>query len=271
MNPVDNINTFAKELEASLEKEIEQIRGETSDEVILYSRALHSVKSKLSELRRFTHHYKFKNQADEIEFFKVVKPSILSQYYYYDRLISFSINQPNNDLDKLKNYCEREMSEILSFSNEHLDFFKYCTSSAAYHDEIYFVRRDGQLEDPNLDAFFSTGYDVILSRFISGFLLIEFIKGKLKASLSTSTASRLTWTSKKTHLVELIYALRTVEAFNNGKAELKEIAATFEDLFNTKLDNIYKKFQEITLRKTNKTAFLDELKEKLEQRLDEGL
>jgi hypothetical protein len=126
------------------------------------------------------------------------------------------------------------------------------------------------MEDPSLDSVFSTGYDVILSRFISGFLISEFIDKRLQGSSSRKLSSTITWTSKKVHLVELIYALHKAGVFNNGKAELKEVATVFESAFNISLEYLYRKFQEISLRKIHRTVFIDMLKEKLEERLDES-
>lgn len=267
MNPV-SIKVFASQLEESLTKEIERISAETSDEVVRYSRALYSVKKMIAELRRFAYSYQFKSRDEEIEFFKYIKPSALSQFFYYDALISFTISEPKDNIEKLKAYCEKQLASIQEFSNANLEFFKYCTSSGSYLDELYFIRKGEQVDDPNLDVQFSTGYDVILGRFIAGFLLIKFIEGRVQAS-SATPGSTLNWTSKKAHLVELIYALHKADVFNNGKADLKHIASTFESLFNVRLGNLYRQFQDISLRKTNRTVFIDELKEKLEERMDE--
>lgn len=91
---------------------------------------------------------------------------------------------------------------------------------------------------------------------------------KLDADV-TDTLSSLKWTGTKSALIELIYALQSVDAVNNGKADIKQIADSFEHLFNISLGNYYRQFQEIRLRKNGKTNFLDDMREKLIQRLDD--
>lgn len=77
------------------------------------------------------------------------------------------------------------------------------------------------------------------------------------------------WTASKTDLIELIYALHTQKVFNDGKADLNEIAKSFEKLFDIELGDIYRACNEIKNRKINKTKFIDTLSENLNKRFDE--
>lgn len=86
---------------------------------------------------------------------------------------------------------------------------------------------------------------------------------------SPHNLSPLKWTGTKLALIETIYALQSVDAINNGKADIKQIADSFESLFNISLGNYYRHFQEIRLRKNGKANFIDDLKEKLVHRLDD--
>lgn len=79
----------------------------------------------------------------------------------------------------------------------------------------------------------------------------------------------LTWTGPKASLIESIYTLHSVEVFNRGKADIKLIASAFETLFNVSLGNCYRVIQEIRIRKSGRTNFLDQLKKKLQERIDE--
>lgn len=266
MNAV-SIKVYASQLEESLAKEIQKISSQNANEVVRYSRALHSVKEMISKLREFTYSYQFKSKTEEIEFFKLIKPSMLGQFYYYDKLISFSVDAPKGDAVKFQAFCDHVLKNINAFTKENFDFFKYCTSSASHLDEMYFLSKGGDIDNPNRDLRFSTGYDIVLAQFISDQLLEKFIRAKTETLSQPMAGSGLCWTTKKAHLVELIYALHTANAFNDGKAELKQIASTFENLFQIRLGNLYRQFQEIGLRKINKTVFIDQLKQTLEERL----
>lgn len=78
----------------------------------------------------------------------------------------------------------------------------------------------------------------------------------------------LSWTASKADMVELINSLQAGGVFNHGKTGIKEIAETFQKLFKIDLGNYYNVFNEIRLRKKNRTALLDHLKEKIIQKMD---
>jgi len=75
------------------------------------------------------------------------------------------------------------------------------------------------------------------------------------------------WTDSKAALTELIYALQYGGVLNNGLIGVKEIAEKFEQIFQVELGNYYHCFNEIRLRKKNRTALLDHLREKVLQKM----
>lgn len=265
------IRAYCEQVLENLKREIERSFADGQDAFSKYSRSLFCVKSHIAELREFTYKYLFSDTEEEIDFFKNVKPVLLAQYYYYEALASYAAGKPFGDADRMKNYSHSFLSEIRIHYSKYLDFYTYCVSGSSNLDNIYFTRNSTMIGEPELDVRFSTKYDLILARFICNQHLEETIMSRIEVKPGTPELSTLKWTAKKTHLVELVYALHQAAAFNNGKAELKEIAKAFEVLFNTSLDNLYKKFQEISLRKINRTMFIDELKVKLEQKLDEKI
>lgn len=80
----------------------------------------------------------------------------------------------------------------------------------------------------------------------------------------------LQWTAPKTALIELIYGLQAAGACNNGAADIKQITSFFESVFGLELGNVYNVFQEMRLRKKNRTVFLDNLRDRVVQRMDEA-
>lgn len=77
----------------------------------------------------------------------------------------------------------------------------------------------------------------------------------------------LNWTLSKTDLIELIYALHSGGAFNKGTATIAQIVRFFESTLQIQLGNTSMTFQEI-LRRKDSTAFLERLKEKLEEHIE---
>ena len=81
--------------------------------------------------------------------------------------------------------------------------------------------------------------------------------------------TKLTWTESKTALIELIYALQSQGVFEHSKADIKDIATYFENVFNIDLGDYYRTFLELRMRKTGRTKFMDSLKDNLNKRMDE--
>ncbi len=81
---------------------------------------------------------------------------------------------------------------------------------------------------------------------------------------------KLVWTESKVSIIELMYSLQARGVFNNGTADLKEVAAFFEDTFGIDLGQYHRTFLEIRIRKTGRTKFLDSLRDSLTRRMDEA-
>jgi len=105
---------------------------------------------------------------------------------------------------------------------------------------------------------------------ISNDELVDFLMVGIKA-LETGQErerigkSRLKWTAPKVALVELIYALHHSRCFNTGTLGLGETMKAFEDMLEVDLQNFHKVLTEIRARKVNRTKFLQQLQNNLEQ------
>lgn len=79
----------------------------------------------------------------------------------------------------------------------------------------------------------------------------------------------LNWTASKTALIELIYALHAQDVFENGNADIKLIAKSFESFCNIDLVDFYRTYLELKNRKLNRTKFLNTMHESLLKKMDE--
>jgi hypothetical protein len=79
----------------------------------------------------------------------------------------------------------------------------------------------------------------------------------------------LKWTGKIVDLIELGTALHEAKAFNDGNVSRKEMFEFFERVFKVKLGNTSRQFQDIRLRKTGNTNYLDLLTQKLQKKIDD--
>ena len=78
------------------------------------------------------------------------------------------------------------------------------------------------------------------------------------------------WTESKVALVELIYALHSSKAINDGKSELNSLIALFEKIFNIDLGDYSRTFIDVRSRKKERARFLDFLKQHLLVRMDKS-
>ncbi|MES2329666.1 MAG: RteC domain-containing protein [Bacteroidota bacterium] len=95
-------------------------------------------------------------------------------------------------------------------------------------------------------------------------LITEFI---IKPISDNGEMPSVNWTLSKTDLIELIYALHSGGAFNKGTASIAQITRFFESVLHIQLGNTSMTFQEI-LRRKDSTAFLERLKEKLGEHIN---
>jgi hypothetical protein len=74
--------------------------------------------------------------------------------------------------------------------------------------------------------------------------------------LNNVRRSNLTWTGNKVDAIETVYALHASGVFNDGKADIKDVAQEFQIAFNIDLGDYYRAFLEIKSRKTVIPKFL---------------
>ncbi len=271
MNTID-IKSFSDQLHDTLKAELETIGRENQELIAKASKSLACLRPAISQLRDFVHRYKFKDQSEEIMFFKEIKPIFMSQYFYYDQIFSIKINEPFGSHESITAYYHQKLDKIQEFVKEHREFYSYSLSNSSNFDDKYFVRDNNLLRNIEIDTKFSSGYDLILATILANQLVREYLQNALRnlaSEFPETKPSTLTWTGTKTGLIEIIYSFQALGVFNNGKADIKQVASSFESFFNISLGNWYRHFQEIRLRKIARTNFIDQMKKILEDRLDE--
>ncbi|MDF0707653.1 RteC domain-containing protein [Flagellimonas okinawensis] len=225
----------------------------------------------------------FETQADEIYFFKHVKPQIFSKLIYYIRLFSIESKRPRGkDVAQVK-YLQQQIDKLQTFFNDNLEFYNYYRRGAMSMDEQYFVRGNRDLRMP-LESFhfliddeFSTCQDGTVATIMAYDMLIVYLRkevddlnNNMEPTKNTpmEKPSKLFWTGGKTELIELLYALHTSKCINGGTVDIKELASHFEYFYNVDLGNYYHTFIDIRSRKSSRTRFLDRLIELLNQRME---
>jgi len=226
--------------------------------------------------------HQFSTLADEVHFFKELKPLFIAQFIYHSRVLSIEAKKPSAGQYVLKEYYEYELRDLNTLTDKFPDFYEYYRRKATYLDQKYFVRQQFDIKAPldanryNFDEKFTTSHDGLVAQILAGDRLEKYL---LSAAYSQeghylqkfTDKSPLKWTASKSALVELLYALHLTHCFNGGTTDLSETVRIIEKTFNMDLGNFYKTLHEIKNRKTGRTKFLMALHERLEEHFENDL
>lgn len=266
-----DIITFSERLQKRI-KEIDASVAEETD-IVRNGKALSTIRQIINELKQFTITYNFKNTEEEIRFFKEIKPVLLSQYYFYKRIFTLALFDSFRDRrSRIDNYY-RLLQKLQNFARKHQAFYEYCMAGSTYLDATYFIRNRQNLSGVDQDEKFTTGYDKTLSKILAHELIKQFVLTairKLQDDRTSTSSYSLPWTGSKIALIELLYSLHATNVLNYGKADVKQIAMCFEEVFSIDLSNYARMFSDIKIRKSGQTNFLDQLRDKLSQIINDA-
>lgn len=274
---------FIYNIKERINKDIQSIESEENNIFQKSISIISLLESAFDELKEFISNYTFKNQQDEITFFKETKPQLFSILIYHRKIYNLEMRMPTGSCSDKKNYLENILGRIKYFFDNNADFYQYYRSGSTHLDKYYFLRGKPDIQ-LILDSFyferdtkFSTSFDFKVAKMIANERLTVYVNEKLSkiSNIITNTDNemilpkvKLTWTAKKAELVEQIYGWDSTGCFNNGNTNIKELAEYIERVFNINLGDFYHTFLEIRERKGSRTLFLDKLTKYLNERMD---
>lgn len=269
-----------------LDDELSTIKMQSTNTIEISEMAIKTILQTLFKIKDQVIEYGFSSTDDEILFFKHIKPKVLSKLIYYMKLLEIE-SYRYNYIEKYQiKYLNKNLKLIHHYIVSQYELKQYLVCGKKYLDELYFLRsnKNNQIQPDNiciiLDHNFSTAQDYNVAKCLAYEMLIKYVQNeisKLKKAdesagkqLSAEPLTDVKWTGSIIGLVELLYAVHSVGAFNSGNKDIKEIATVFAKLLNIELGDFYRTFQDIKSRKKDKTAFLDKLKQALLQKIDES-
>lgn len=251
-------------------------------------KAIEIILKTIDSLRGVLLKTKFKTDAEEIKFFKEIKPQFTSKLIYYNTIFKIEMKRPNGGSRIVKKYYNNELVKLKAFFDNELEFYKYYRSGSTYLDHKYFLRSKFDIKMSlssyyfEADTNFSTSHDYKVAKILANDLIQLYLENNLVLIGSKDNGEKsqrkpnlkMIWTSPKVALIELVYALHTEGVFNNGAADLKDIAEYFEHIFEIDLGQYRRTFLEIRARKSDRVKFLNTLNKGLLKRMedtDEGI
>ena len=241
------------------------------------------LKKKLSELRTYMEAHPFRNEAEEIDFFKYRKPALLGRLLYFYEILCIETQRPFDEA-MLDGYYLKRQEEQKLFFDRHVSFYQYYRSGASYLDHRYFLRggQDGfDVDVCHLDdgSDFATGYDHLVARIMAMEMLYAFLTERRRLCQQRTddctmgllnVKGGLKWTGSLVELVELVYGLQEMGCINDGCSDIKELTAYFGSLFGLEVkdSHCYNAYSDMKRRKSeSRTYFLDKLRERLNLRM----
>jgi len=174
----------------------------------------------LIELKQFVINHGFRSEIEEINFFKNVKPSLVSKFIYHNTILHFEAKRGKLTNKCFKKSLQKELKRIKHFSIDNWEFYKYYKMNGTFYDKEYFLRESRKADFIFFDHFFeidqsfSTTRDYNVSRKIANDLIQVYLQDQILHLKQSSSRHKilgelknLNWTENKTALIELIYAL----------------------------------------------------------------
>ena len=276
LNPKTNL------LLANLNEQINFIDLEIDNPIHKCEKAIEVILVSIANLKKVILKSIFKSELEEIHFFKEIKPLFTSRLVYYNAVFNIEMKKPNGGNRILKKYYNNELIKLKAFFDNELEFYKYYRSGSTYLDYKYFIRGKFDIK-MSLDSYyfeadtdFATSHDYKVAKILANDLIQLYLENQLimidnKDNSEKSQRKpnvKMTWTAPKVALIELMYALHSEGVFNNGAADLKDIAEYLEHTFEIDLGQYRRTFLEIRARKADRTKFISSLNDNLLKRMD---
>ncbi|HHV84536.1 MAG TPA: RteC protein [Petrimonas sp.] len=269
---------YTSRLKKEIDAKIEQIERSEISMITKSLEASRVLAEAFNQLKTFILSYDFKDEDEEISFFKETKPKLCSRLIYYRKVYNIEMNRPTG-ADKEREYLCESLNNINKYNCKRLDFIRYYRSGSSHLDTLYFLRGKTDVEQYletffyELDPKFSTNCDfkvakILANDMLSAYLMheIELIdENGIKLGSFNFPATKKTWRGKKVELEEQIFAWDNAKIF--GDVPLTQLYDYIQNVFNIQLDgNLSRVFDDLKIRSTP-TPFLDKLKDALLRRM----
>lgn len=238
----------------------------------------------LGSLKEFVLKDGFKDEKEEINFFKNIKPQILGKLIYYNKVFRIETVCPVETGKVYYSYFSAQLQELKLDLRENICnsyFYRYYRLGREDRDKEYFRRGSINYYDGlnsfvfEIDPQFSTYYDYKAARIIASELLYTYLMTKIdpdenpdRILQNGESTKDVFWTDTKNALIELVYALYAAGAISHGKIGIRKICMVFQILFRVSLNDIHNSFHRMKTRSGSRTLFIDQLKSSLEEYMD---
>ncbi|KAA6314962.1 hypothetical protein EZS27_034503 [termite gut metagenome] len=219
---------FTSRLKKEVDADIEQIEYSEVSAITKSLEASRVLADAFNRLKAFILSYNFRNEEEEILFFKEVKPRLCFRLIYYRKVYNIEMNRPTG-VDKQREYLCEELNDINKYNTKRLDFIRYYRSGSSLLDALYFLRGKPDAEQYletfyyELDPKFTTSCDFKVAKILSNDMLSAYLMHEIellndngmKGCSFGFPATKKTWKGSKAELQEQIYAWDSANTFGD--------------------------------------------------------
>ncbi|MBQ0138272.1 MAG: RteC domain-containing protein, partial [Kurthia sp.] len=130
------MNKYCKEINQSLNEEINELTTEIGNSLVLYEKIIDLIVKKIVQLKLSVLKHHFRDTQEEINFFKNSKPNVLSKLIYYNAIYKIEAKKPYGGEKVTEEYLNNELLKIKNFFDNNLEFYKYYRTNSTYLDNI---------------------------------------------------------------------------------------------------------------------------------------
>lgn len=268
---------YIDELLTEINQQIRELEKSEKDYAKFSKLAFEICEIQKLKLREFLSTYTFKDDEEEILFFKKMKPKIEVKSIFYCYIFNIESKSPSQSRKGKIAYYKKQIAKICNYYKVKKDYFNYYKTDNSLLDQYYFLRKNINIQTfskfVGLDSMFSTGHDLIFNTIAANEEFNRYLEQRV-FELESEPAPKelrpdynLNWTANKVDLVELMYALYASKSVNNGDIDMSKLADAFQRFFNIELGDFYRIYTEIKIR-NNKVKFSEKLINALENKID---
>ncbi|MBT2561306.1 RteC domain-containing protein [Pedobacter sp. ISL-68] len=274
------MDQLSKDLLSRMYAELQRIAADTDNDLQQAEQSYYAVESAIRDLKGHVATHDFKDEAEEIRFFKEIKPMFLKELVYYTELYYIESNKPVGSTDSVKRYYSKILESLAAFFEKNRLLYNYYRSDKSDMDEIYFLRRvslppQQPVYTLDLDPGFCTPHSNRLGKILAFAELNNFLNQALSDEPQQSSPAEnrkkpnRVWKAAVVSLFEVGLGIWKSGAVTQGPGGFQQFMLDLGDFFNVKVGNVSRVVLGMSYRKKGRTPFLRSLVEVTERTFDE--
>ncbi|MBX3253330.1 MAG: RteC domain-containing protein [Chitinophagaceae bacterium] len=252
--------------------DLPDLRENNIDSII---NAINIVTTSITEVNIYVLSNPFQTETDEIYFFKKIKPELDGRLIFYLMLLRLRQCTVTSGESAI---LVKQLNRIDQFYKTESAFYLYYKLDRKDFDDKYFLRKSSAKEFPYDEEHihFDFATNTYMSAKAARIIAYELFKIHVESTIPSAEASTkkqnrnesgLIWTASVADFVEFVYSAHEYGLFGK-KVKISTLTNFLSNSFGIRVTNIYKTWEDIRLRKKDKTPFMRSMMSSLERRID---